>query len=138
VANPLTPLPRGWGRRIALFALAACFVVAGVNHFADPDFYVAIMPPWLPAHLELVYLSGVFEILGGLAVLPAATRSLAGWVLVLLLLAIFPANLHMAANPGSFPDVPVALLYARLPVQLVFMVWAVWATRPDPPPPAPA
>ena len=62
-------LPKSLLRRIALFALSVFFVVAGVNHFVSPDFYTNIMPPYLPAHLELVYLSGVFEIVGGIAVL---------------------------------------------------------------------
>ena len=72
-------LPRGVPRRVLLLLLAAFFIFAGVNHFRNPDFYVAIMPPWLPAQLELVYLSGVFEVLGGVGVLIPATRSWAGW-----------------------------------------------------------
>ncbi len=68
-------LPRSIPRRVLLFLLAAFFIFGGVNHFRIPDVYVAIMPPWLPAHLELVYLSGVFEVLGGVGVLVPATRS---------------------------------------------------------------
>ncbi len=129
----MTPLqlPRRLPKRIALLALSAFFVVAGVNHFANPDFYVAIMPPWLPAHLELVYLSGVFEIAGGVAVLLPAVRALAGWGLIALLFAVAPANVHMALHPEQFPDVSPAFLHARLPLQLVFVAWAWWATRPD-------
>ena len=89
------------------------------------------MPPYLPAHLELVYLSGIFEILGGLGVLAPGLRSSAGWGLIFLLVAIFPANLHMALNPEAFPDASSFGLYARLPVQALFIVWAYWATRPD-------
>ena len=112
-------------------ALAAAFIFAGVNHFLNPDFFVAIMPPYLPLHLELVLLSGVFEILGGVAVLVPGVRSLAGWGLILLLLAVFPANLHMALNPELFPDVSSSALYLRLPLQIVFIAWAYWATRPE-------
>lgn len=130
-------LPQGRVRRIALLVLAAFFVAAGVNHFVNPGFYVRIMPPYLPAHLELVYLSGIFEVLGGIAVLWPGLRSLAGWGLVLLLLAVYPANLHMALHPELFPEMSAAALYARLPLQFVFIAWVYWATRPEPRPPAP-
>lgn len=124
-------LPRSRLRAFALVALALFFVAAGVNHFVNPAFYVAIMPPYLPAHLALVQLSGVLEILGGLAVLVPRLRALAGWGLVLLLLAVFPANVHMAFHPELFPDVPASALRARLPLQGIFIAWAWWATRPD-------
>lgn len=123
-------LPLRLRRRIALVGLSLVFVAAGVNHFVNPDFYVQIMPPYLPAHLELVYLSGVFEILGGVAVLVPGIRGAAGWGLVLLLVAIFPANLHMALNPDLFPGLSPAALYARLPLQAFLIAWAYWATRP--------
>jgi uncharacterized membrane protein len=124
-------LPRSWPKRIGLFALAIAFVTAGVNHFVNPEFFVAIMPPYLPAHLEIVYVSGVFEIVGGLGVLIPSVRSLAGWGLVLLLVAVFPANFHMAMNPELFSDVSPFALYVRLPMQIAFILWAYWATRPD-------
>ena len=120
-----------WPKRIALILLAVAFVVAGSNHFVSPEFFVAIMPPYLPAHLELVYLSGVFEIAGGIGVLIPRVRSLAGWGLVLLLVAVFPANFHMAMNPELFSDVSPFALYVRLPMQIAFILWAYWATRPD-------
>ncbi len=126
-------LPQRPAKRLALLALAVFFIAAGVNHFLNPDFYVRIMPPYLPAHLELVYLSGLFEILGGIAVLLPALRALAGWGLVLLLVAVYPANLHMALHPELFPEMSSTALYARLPLQLVFIVWVYWATRPEPP-----
>jgi uncharacterized membrane protein len=124
-------LPQRLPRRLALLALAVFFVGAGVSHFANPDFYVRIMPPYLPAHLELVYLSGVLEILGGLAVLIPGIRGLAGWGLILLLLAVYPANLHMALHPELFPSVSTLALYTRLALQFVLIAWAYWATRPE-------
>jgi uncharacterized membrane protein len=127
-------LPARLTKRLALLGLALFFVVGGANHFLNPDYYVPMMPPQLPAHLELVYLSGVFEILGGIGVLVPRVRSAAGWGLIALLVAIFPANVHMALNPESFPDIAPAALYARLPFQVLFVVWAWWATRPDAPP----
>lgn len=125
-------LPRAWPKRIALVALAIAFVAAGGNHFVNPDFFLAIMPPYLPAHLELVRLSGAFEIAGGIGVLIPAWRSAAGWGLVALLIAVFPANLHMALHPELFSDVSSLGLYLRLPIQLLFIAWAYWATRADP------
>lgn len=126
-------LPEQRTRRYGLLALSLFFVAAGVNHFASPEFYVRIMPPYLPAHLELVYLSGVLEILGGVAVLIPALRTLAGWGLVLLLLAVFPANIHMALHPGQFSDLSPFALYARLPLQFLFIAWAYWVTRREAP-----
>jgi uncharacterized membrane protein len=125
-------LPASLPRRIALLVLGVFYVGAGANHFADPDFYVRIMPPYFPAHLQLVYLSGVFEILGGAGVFPARTRRLAGHAIVALLIAFLPVHIHMAINPESFAHMasPWAL-YARLPLQVVLIAWAEWATRED-------
>jgi len=127
-------LPRSIPQRIVLILVAAQFTWVGVAHFTDPDFFVAIMPPYLPLHLELVYLSGVFEILGGVGILVSRTRRFAGWGLLALLVAVYPANIHMAMNPELFPDMSPAMLYARLPFQFVFagLVW--FAMRPDPEP----
>jgi len=109
-----------------LFGVA--FVLAGVNHFANPDFYVRIMPPYLPWPLALVYVSGIAEAaLGALLLVPRWSR-VAAWGLVALLVAIFPANLHMAMNPQAFPDMPPLLLYLRLPLQAVLILWAWWYT----------
>lgn len=128
-------LPKAWPKRIALLTLAVAFVAAGSNHFVNPDFFLAMMPPYLPAHLELVYLSGIFEIAGGIGVLIPRLRSLAGWGLVALLVAVFPANLHMALNPELFSDVSPSALYSRLPIQILLIAWAYWATRADAPAP---
>jgi uncharacterized membrane protein len=123
-------LPKGLARKFALLALSAFFVLGGANHFLNPDFYVAMMPPYLPAHPALVSVSGVFEMLGGIGVLVPTVRARAGWGLVLLLVAVFPANLHMALNPELFPGLSGFALYARLPFQALFVAWAYWATRP--------
>ena len=124
-------LPNGLPKRLALLGLSLFFVAAGINHFVNPDFYVPMVPPYLPAHRELVFLSGVFEVVGGVAVLVPAVRAAAGWGLIALLLAVFPANIHMALNPELFPDVSRTALYVRLPLQALLIAWAYWATRPD-------
>ena len=127
-------LPRHRLKRIALFTLAAFFIGAGAYHFINADFYLAIMPPFLPFHLELVYVSGLFEILGGIGVLCRASRSLAGWGLIALLFAVYPVNIHMALNPELFiaRGMPLWSLYLRLPLQFVLLAWAYWTTRPEP------
>ena len=105
------------------------FVLAGLNHFRNPQFYVRIMPPYLPWHLELVYLSGAAEVaLGVLLLVPRYSR-LAAWGLIALLVAVFPANLHMAMNTADYPSISPALLWARLPVQGLLIAWAYWFTR---------
>jgi len=124
-------LPTLRPRRFALLGLAALFVVAGANHFVSTEFYVGIMPAYFPLHLQLVYLSGLLEMLGGAAVLVPQARSRAGWLLISLLVAVFPANLNMALNPDQFPGLSALTLYARLPVQGLLIAWAYWATRPE-------
>ena len=121
-------------KRVACYGLAAFFVLAGINHFANPDFYLQMMPAYLPWHEELVLLSGVLEVLGGVGVLVPRLRDAAGRGLVILLVAVFPANLNMALHPELFPEISVWASYARLPFQGLFIAWAWWATRPDPSP----
>ncbi len=125
-------------RRALGWLLAVAMVLAGANHFRDPEVYVAMMPAWLPAHLELVYLSGALEIAGGLGLLLPSTRRLAGLGLVALFIAVFPANLNMALHdlPLGGRQVPTWALWARLPLQLVFIGWALWVSRPAPDRPA--
>ena len=104
-------------------------MTAGINHFWHTAFYIAMMPPYLPLHLALVYLSGAAEIsLGGL-LLFSRWRVLAGWGLVALSVAVFPANVHMALHPELFPEFSPAGLWLRLPLQGVVMAWAWCYTR---------
>ena len=120
-------------RSILRVLLALAMVGVGIMHFVDPEPFVRIVPPYLPKPLLLVYVSGVFEILGGLGLLPKRTRRAAGWGLIALYIAVFPANLHMALNRIPFGDAPAdpVLLWGRLPLQLVFIGWAWWVSRPE-------
>jgi uncharacterized membrane protein len=106
-------------------------VFAGVNHFLSPEPYVAMMPEVLPAHLALVYISGVAEIAGGLGLILPQTRKLAAWGLILLFVAVFPANVNMAINglPLGTTELPAWALWGRLPLQIGFIAWAYWFTR---------
>ena len=111
-------------------ALSAFFIGAGVNHFAMPGAYRAIVPPGTPGGAErVVAVSGVAEIACGVGVLLPRTRRLAGVCTIALLGAIFPANLYMARHPGRFARIPPWALYLRLPLQPLMMLWAWRATR---------
>jgi uncharacterized membrane protein len=115
--------------------LAAFFTAAGVNHFANPRFYEAIVPPALQSRKEEInVVSGVAEIAGAAAVLHPATRRLGRWWLLALLVAVFPANVHMAVSPEQvkgldLKKMPRWALWARLPLQPLCMLWVWRATR---------
>lgn len=114
--------------------LGVVFMIAGSLHFIRPATYEAIMPGYLPWHRELVAASGLAEIAGGIAALFPQLHPFARWWLIALLIAVFPANLHMALNPEDIkglPDsIPAWTLWLRLPGQLLFIFWVVRATRP--------
>lgn len=112
---------------ISLWTIGVGFIVAGVLHLIKPQPYVQIMPPWLPAPLLLVLISGAFEILGGFGILVPTTRVLAGWGLIALLVAVFPANVQMliGAHHAHASRAYQAALVARLPMQAL-LVWWVW------------
>jgi uncharacterized membrane protein len=102
------------------------FIFAGVMHFLIPRAYESIVPDYLPAPRALVYASGVAEIAGGAAVLNRRTRRLGSWWSIATLIAVFPANLHMAQHPDRYRSIPGGrlALIARLPLQLGFIAWA--------------
>jgi uncharacterized membrane protein len=112
-------------------ALAAFFISAGVKHFVIPRVYKRIVPPGLGDPGTLVRISGVAEVAGGVGVLLPQTRRLAGFGLIALLAAVFPANVHMARNPEKFEKIPASALYARLPLQPLMMWWVWRATKPS-------
>jgi uncharacterized membrane protein len=113
--------------------LAAFFVVGGVMHFVLPATYATVMPPWLPWHAALVAISGVCEIAGGIGVLLSRWRRAAGWGLIALSIAVFPANVHMLHDglATGRPGWQIALLVLRLPLQaaLIWWIWRVAARR---------
>jgi len=115
-------------RRIARVILALSFIWVGILHFATPDIFLAIMPPYLPWPLELVYVSGFFEILGGIGLVIPQTRRWATWGLLALLVAVYPANIHMLVNEVYLPDMPREkwILWARMPFQFVFAGAVLW------------
>jgi len=122
-----TSLKSTFPKTVFRLILGAAFVLVGIAHFVKTASFVAIMPPYLPAHEELVDISGVFEVLGGLGLLIPTLQRWAGFGLIALLIAVFPANIHMAMSPELFLEwgIPLWLLYARLPLQFV-LIYAVW------------
>jgi uncharacterized membrane protein len=115
------------------------FVFAGIMHFVIPRTYHRIIPPYVPAPRAMVYASGAAEIAGGAGLMTRRGRRLGGWWLLATLAAVFPANLHMALNPDEFPEIPggAPVLWARLPLQGLFVAWVVAAMRQDRPAGAP-
>jgi uncharacterized membrane protein len=107
-----------------LFVMAALYVGAGVNHFVHPAPYVKIMPPWIPQHQLLVYVSGVIEILLGLLLMPAYSRHWAAWGIILLLIAVFPANIQMLVNYRNEGNPALWIAILRLPIQALLIYWA--------------
>lgn len=123
-------------KRVLLWVMGILYILAGVMHFVSPDTYVPMMPPWLPAPLALIYLSGVAEVVLGAAVLEPKLRRAAAYGIILLLLAVFPANIHIVAQNvplfGATEGAGTAN-WVRLPFQALFIVWAWWYTLPEQP-----
>ena len=122
------------GRQIATVFAAIFYIGAGLLHFIKPESYLKLMPPYIPWHHADVIISGAGEILGGFGLLFAQTRRAAAWGLVVLLIAVFPANLYMATNPietGS-EGIPALIRWGRLPLQAVFIWWVLWCTTRRP------
>jgi uncharacterized membrane protein len=106
------------------------FMIGGITHFTNPDFFVNIMPPYIGWHLEIVYVSGALEIIGALGIVVAATRKLAGNGLILLTVAVTPANVHMWLHPERFPEISEMALSIRLVMQVLLLLCIWWSTRP--------
>lgn len=116
-------------KNIGLAVVFLFFMGGGITHFTSTDFFVAIMPPYIGYHREIVYISGVFEILGAIGILIPALRQWAGNGLLLLVVLVSPANIHMWLHPDLFPDVPPAFLSIRLVMQVALLMLIWWCTR---------
>jgi uncharacterized membrane protein len=105
------------------------FFGGGIGHFVVTDFFVGIVPPYIPWPLAAVYISGVFELLGAFGLIPRATRPWAGVGLLLLIVCVSPANIYMWQHPELFPKFPPALLGLRLVIQVLLIMVVWWSTR---------
>ena len=122
-------LPCCQPKKICRWIMAAFYIVAGANHFVSPSFYLELMPPYLPWPLKLIYVSGLAEMVLGVGVLVPRVQKIAGWGLIALLIAVFPANIYAALH--GLRSVPAWILWARLPLQFVLITWAYWACIND-------
>lgn len=116
-------------RSLVLGIVFFWFFGGGIGHFISPEFFTHIMPPYLPYHLELVYISGIFEILGAVGILIPRFRSMAGYGLFALVICVTPANIHMWIHPELFPEVPAIFLSVRLIIQAILLYGIWWSTR---------
>ncbi|AGA31221.1 DoxX family protein [Singulisphaera acidiphila] len=118
-----------FGKLVGKVLFAALFVAGGVGHFIATDFYVKMMPPYLPLHRPLVLLSGVAEIALGILLLIPKTSTYAAWGLIALLIAVFPANIYIYQHQELFHLPPLVHLL-RLPLQGLLILWAYAYTKP--------
>jgi uncharacterized membrane protein len=116
-------------RKVVRVMAALAMIGVGIDHFVAPDFFVRIVPRVLPTPLVLVWVSGFFEMLGGVGLLIPKVRRAAGIGLVALYIAVFPANINMCIHPELGGSIPLWALWARLPFQLVFIALALWVSR---------
>ena len=116
-------------KKFSLYLMAVLYVLAGIYHFLHPEFYLRIMPPWLPWHKELVFVSGIFEIIFALLLIPRWSWQFGAWCIIALLIAVFPANIQMMLNymKENNPNVWISVL--RLPLQLLLILWAHLFTK---------
>ena len=113
----------------SIVIMSIFYVSVGIKHFTNPSWFLKIVPPILPYKLALVYISGFFEIVLGLLLLFPTLRYVAGWGLILLLIAVFPANIYLAQTNGAALNTTPLVAWGRLPFQFVFIAIAYWHTK---------
>jgi uncharacterized membrane protein len=125
-------------KKYLVYLMGAAYVLAGINHFYNPSFYFKVMPTWLPAHLTLIYISGVAEILLGAGLWFNVTRRISAWLIVAMLIVFIPLHVDMIINPRPMPDVPTsklamvnAILWLRVALQFLFIYWAWVYTKEE-------
>ena len=116
-------------RKLSLYIMCAFYLIAGINHFWHPQFYLNIMPAWIGYHEALVIISGLLEIFFGIMLIPQQTRKLAAWGIIILLITIFPANIQMMMNYIQEQNSKLWITIVRLPVQLILIWWAYRHTK---------
>ena len=114
---------------LSIYLMSIFYISIGIKHFTNVEWFIQIMPPYLPLHKELVYLSGIFEITLGISLVVKKTRRIAGWVLILLLIAVFPANIYLAQTHGAALNTTPLIAWGRLPFQAAFIIMAYWHTK---------
>ncbi len=119
-------------KRVSTYAMSIGYVTVGLGHFTNTSFFLKIMPPYLPYHTELVYISGLFEIILGLGLLFKSLKKWVGWGLIFLLIAVYPANIYLAFNKAPQEAInitPFLASWVRLPMQFIFITLAYIHTK---------
>ena len=114
---------------ITILIMAYFYISVGIKHFTEPEWFLQIYPPFLPFGLAAVYISGFFEVLFGIMLLIPKTRYYAGWGLIALLIAVFPANIYLAYTNGAAMEISAATAWGRLPFQALFIALAYWHSK---------
>ena len=117
-------------KRISLALMTILYLAGGVNHFLHTETYRKIMPPWLPWHNQLIFISGICQILFALLLIFPITKRLGAWCIIALLIAVFPANIQMMLNYSREHNPLLWLAVLRLPLQIVLIWWAYSFTSP--------
>jgi uncharacterized membrane protein len=115
-------------KEILLYLQAIFYILAGINHFRKEWFYLKMMPDYFPEHKQFVFWSGVAEIVLGIGLIFSVTRVYSAWGIIVLLIAVFPANLYMLTS-GKFKKMPLWALILRLPLQFLLICWAFYFTK---------
>ena len=116
-------------KTLSIIIMTLFYIMAGTNHFINPDWYVRIVPPILPFKTAIVFISGILEIILGTLLIFPKIRFIAGWGLILLLLAVYPANIYVALTNGEVMDTTPLIAWGRLPFQFVFIGLAYWHSK---------
>lgn len=111
-----------------LYAMAILYILAGLNHFRNPRLYIKIIPPYFPKPKVLNYISGMAEIILGIGLCIPRLSTVSAWGIIALLIVVFPANLFMFTNKKAGMGLPKTVLFFRLPLQIVLMIWAYYYT----------
>ena len=114
------------------YVMAGFYIWAGISHFTRPEFFLSLLPAYMPLHTELVYLSGIAEIVLGVLVAIPRTAMFAGWCIIAMLIAFLPVHVHMLVNNHLYPEAPTSALWLRFPLQAIFILWAYWYTTDRP------
>jgi uncharacterized membrane protein len=115
-------------KEITLYIMASLYVLAGIYHFVNPQFYLRIIPPYIPWHKAMNFISGATEIILGLLLFYTPYSTYAAWGIIILLILIFPANIYHLSSTKPNKGIPIWVLWLRIPFQGIFIWWAWWYT----------
>ena len=119
-------------KTLFIYVMGIGYIWVGVQHFIDTSFFLKIMPPSFPLHKESVYVSGVLEILFGSVIIIKKTRFYASWGIILLLIAVYPANIYLAFSDDAQQAIGVSSFFAswiRLPIQFALIALAYFSSK---------